>query len=150
MTSLFEFAGLSVLEGHIIAATIRGTVIVIVAAALCILLRRASAAVRHFVWFLALTALLALPLLSSGLPSWRVAVLPAPPADSTSLEEHTFDVTRNSPEQSNISSVAAIPVHSNNDANPLTDDRIATNLQIDPRADKSPAARLRNSPLARQ
>jgi len=47
MTSLFEFAELSVLEGHIISASIKGTVIVIVAAALCIFLRRGSAAVRH-------------------------------------------------------------------------------------------------------
>ena len=47
------------------------------------LLRRGSAAARHLVCLLTLCALLALPLLSAALPSWRVAVIGGPPAPTT-------------------------------------------------------------------
>src|SRR6185503_8985278 len=45
-------------------------------AALSFALRKASAASRHLVWSLAIASLLALPVLSFGLPSWQVPVLP--------------------------------------------------------------------------
>jgi beta-lactamase regulating signal transducer with metallopeptidase domain len=77
MTSLFDLPQLSVLGGHFIAASLRGTLILITAAALCLALKRASAAMRHFVWSLALISLMALPLLSFGLPAWQLALLPA-------------------------------------------------------------------------
>ena len=77
MISLFGLPQLSVLGGHFIAASLRGTLILMTAAALCLALRRASAAMRHFVWSLALISLMALPLLSLGLPAWQIALLPA-------------------------------------------------------------------------
>jgi beta-lactamase regulating signal transducer with metallopeptidase domain len=40
-------------------------------------LRRASAASRHLVWSLAMASLLALPVLSIALPSWRIDALPS-------------------------------------------------------------------------
>src|SRR5215468_1080312 len=40
-------------------------------------LRRASAASRHLVWSLAIASLLALPVLSIALPSWRIDALPS-------------------------------------------------------------------------
>ncbi len=38
-----------------------------------------SAALRHFVWTLAVLALLLLPVLSFTLPGWTLVELPAPP-----------------------------------------------------------------------
>ena len=58
------------------AAAVKGMLILIIAVALNIALRRASAAARHLVWSLALASLLALPVLSFGLPSWPVPLLP--------------------------------------------------------------------------
>src|SRR5215468_7789075 len=40
-------------------------------------LRKASAASRHLVWSLAMASLLALPVLSIALPSWRIDALPS-------------------------------------------------------------------------
>src|SRR5215210_3149267 len=60
----------------LVAAALKGMLILIIAVALNFALRRASAASRHLVWSLALGSLLALPILSFGLPSWQVPVLP--------------------------------------------------------------------------
>jgi HEAT repeat protein/beta-lactamase regulating signal transducer with metallopeptidase domain len=83
MISLFDLSQVSELGWHFIAASLRGTLILMTAAAICLALRRASAAMRHFVWSLALISLMALPLLSIGLPAWQIALLPAP-VDSAS------------------------------------------------------------------
>jgi beta-lactamase regulating signal transducer with metallopeptidase domain len=53
-------------------ATIKGTLLLIVACAVCVVLRRDSAATRHLVWATAVLLLLAMPLLSILLPQWRV------------------------------------------------------------------------------
>ncbi len=53
---------------------VKGFVILGVATLMTLALRRASAAARHAVWALALLSLLALPFLSSALPSWRMPV----------------------------------------------------------------------------
>jgi len=55
---------------------IKGTLIILTAFAATSLLRRASAAVRHAVWFLALVAVLLQPLATNLLPEWRVPLLP--------------------------------------------------------------------------
>jgi HEAT repeat protein/beta-lactamase regulating signal transducer with metallopeptidase domain len=60
----------------LVAAALKGMLILVLAVALNFALRRASAASRHLVWSLALASLLALPILSFGLPSWQVPVLP--------------------------------------------------------------------------
>jgi len=52
------------------SATMKGTVLLLVAAAFCFAWRRASAAQRHLVWAAATIAILALPLLCLALPAW--------------------------------------------------------------------------------
>lgn len=54
------------------SATMKGTLLLLVAAAFCFAWRRASAAQRHLVWVAAMIAVLALPLLSLALPSWAL------------------------------------------------------------------------------
>ncbi len=59
----------------LIDVSIKGAVILILAGAIVFALRRASAAMRHMIWNLALAALLALPFLSFMLPALPVPVL---------------------------------------------------------------------------
>src|SRR6185503_15140473 len=60
----------------LLSTSLKGVLILVAAAALSFALRKASAASRHLVWSLAIASLLALPVLSFGLPSWQVPVLP--------------------------------------------------------------------------
>ena len=46
------------------------------AAMLSLILRQASAAMRHLVWLLAIAGLICLPMLSILLPTWQVPILP--------------------------------------------------------------------------
>src|SRR5438874_9029857 len=104
MTWLFDSARLSVLQNHLFAASIKGILVLVSAATLCFFLRRASAAARHLVWSLALSGLLALPLLSLGLPVWQIAVLPSAPVDSVSIATHAPDFAQNIPKMNRTSS----------------------------------------------
>ncbi|MFO1001610.1 MAG: M56 family metallopeptidase [Planctomycetaceae bacterium] len=54
---------------------IKGTIVLVLAGSACFVLRRDSAATRHFVWSTAMGLLLAMPILSLVLPAWRI--LPA-------------------------------------------------------------------------
>ena len=56
---------------------VKSAIILLAAGALAVTLRRASAASRHLVWSLAIVSLLALPIFSFALPSWRLPVLPS-------------------------------------------------------------------------
>ncbi len=60
---------------HLVAllldALLKSFVVLALAGGLCSIWRRASAAARHLIWFLALASLPLLPLLSSVLPSWN-------------------------------------------------------------------------------
>src|SRR5262245_44784435 len=75
---LIQPAELSTWLEHLLAASIKGAFVLFIATALCLLLRRASAASRHLVWSLALAGLVALPVLSFELPAWHIPVLPMP------------------------------------------------------------------------
>ncbi len=70
---LLAFGGF--LAYPLLDATIKGTVILLMAAFVCLVRRGDSAATRHFVWATAVCLLGAMPLLSLILPQWRV--LPA-------------------------------------------------------------------------
>src|SRR5260370_1332379 len=58
----------------LIAYSLKATVILIAAAGLCFILRRAAAATRHLVWPVAFAALLLLPILSRVTPAWTAPV----------------------------------------------------------------------------
>jgi len=66
------YAGL----GLILDATLKGSLILLIAGALTIAARDLSAAVRHWLWSLALSSFIVLPLLSSALPAIQLPVLP--------------------------------------------------------------------------
>ncbi len=70
---------------------VKGFVVLGVASLMTVALRQASAATRHVVWALALISLLALPFLSSALPTWQlplpVMFLPATPSPDTLVPE---------------------------------------------------------------
>ncbi len=56
----------------LVDSAIKGTLILVLAAAVCLWLRRDSAATRHFVWTIAIGLLVAMPVLSLVLPQWRI------------------------------------------------------------------------------
>ncbi len=56
----------------LVDSAVKGTALLMLAAVAAITLRRDSAATRHFVWLLAIVALLVVPVLSAMLPQWRV------------------------------------------------------------------------------
>jgi beta-lactamase regulating signal transducer with metallopeptidase domain len=62
--------------GFLLQVSARGTVVLALAALVCLALSRASAALRHLIWTLAIICLLSLPLLSVLLPSWQVRGIP--------------------------------------------------------------------------
>jgi beta-lactamase regulating signal transducer with metallopeptidase domain/peroxiredoxin len=62
------------------AAALRVTLVLLVALCIAVVLRRASAAVRHRVYGLALVATLVVPIVWAAVPAWPVAVVEAEPA----------------------------------------------------------------------
>ena len=78
----------------LIDATIKGTVILLLAGLATWLLRAAPAAMRHLVWLLAVASLLLLPVLSVTVPTWQVLpvwmsperVISTPPAAATAAQ----------------------------------------------------------------
>jgi len=55
----------------LVDAALKGTLLLALAGAATLLMRRASAASRHLVWFLAVGGTLVLPVLSAALPGWE-------------------------------------------------------------------------------
>src|SRR5688572_5939828 len=58
-------------------AFVKATILLLVAGAGTLVLRRSSAAMRHLVWALACAGVLVLPVASALLPNWRVAAWPS-------------------------------------------------------------------------
>jgi beta-lactamase regulating signal transducer with metallopeptidase domain/HEAT repeat protein len=80
MAYLFVDVALTPEQGWLawlIALSVKGALILSVAAMIAFVLRRSAAASRHLVWSLALASLFALPLLSLVLPAWQWSPLPA-------------------------------------------------------------------------
>ena len=67
---LTAFGGLLVFP--LVDSAIKGTIVLVISAAVCVWLRRDSAATRHFVLSTALGLLLVMPMLSLALPAWRI------------------------------------------------------------------------------
>src|ERR1041384_8706806 len=65
------------LTQQLLSVAIKAIFVLIIAAGLSSMLKQASAAARHFVWVLAIAGVLALPLLTMGLPVWKIAILPS-------------------------------------------------------------------------
>lgn len=72
-------------------ALIKGIVLVAAAGLAGLALRRASAASRHLIGVLGMVGLVILPLLSAGLPRWRVAMLPASGVQRTETREEPLE-----------------------------------------------------------
>ena len=56
----------------LIDAALKGTLLLALAGTATLLMRRASAASRHLVWFLAVGGTLVLPVLSATFPEWEI------------------------------------------------------------------------------
>jgi beta-lactamase regulating signal transducer with metallopeptidase domain len=99
----------------IASAAVKGAALLLAATLAAILMGRASAAARHWVWLLALCGTLTLPFLSVTLPQWKV--LPTPPTlESIAPVETPAIITHyaNSPNANrpmvNLPTAAPIPV----------------------------------------
>ncbi|UCC29141.1 MAG: hypothetical protein JSU86_13170, partial [Phycisphaerales bacterium] len=82
----------------LIDASIKAAVVLGLALASSVVLRRAEARVRHTLWSAALLGVLAVPVLSHVMPSWRLSLLPAftvspPQSASTHVLKHWSDRT---------------------------------------------------------
>lgn len=62
--------------GVLADSTAKGAILLLLAWAIALAMKRASAAARHLVWALALGGLLMLPVLSLALPKWQLPILP--------------------------------------------------------------------------
>lgn len=76
--------------------SLKSALLLLVAWALTLGMRRASAAARHLVWLLTFAGLLLLPLLSLTLPPRPVAVLPAAPPEDRPLAPNNGGTGKNS------------------------------------------------------
>src|SRR6185503_18874636 len=67
LVGVFSVPGLLLID-----SAVKGSLLLMLASAIVVLLRRDSAATRHLVWLLAIVVMLAVPPLSALLPEWRV------------------------------------------------------------------------------
>ena len=75
--------------------SIKGSIVILIAAIISWVLRRKSAAARHSVWSTALAAQVLIPVFGWSLPAWRVAVVERPaimaPASVSPVEPKAID-----------------------------------------------------------
>lgn len=77
LISLFEISEYSSRWLDVLfAASVKGFIVLAIAAGLNLALRRSSSAHRHLIWLLAITSCLCLPVISVILPSWQLPVVP--------------------------------------------------------------------------
>ncbi|MBA3404193.1 MAG: hypothetical protein H0U13_05795, partial [Gemmatimonadaceae bacterium] len=72
------------LPAMLVEVALKGTMLLGMAMAAAILLRRSTATIRHMVWSMSLAGLLIVPVLALMLPGWSVPLLPASLAQPTS------------------------------------------------------------------
>ncbi|WP_457653891.1 M56 family metallopeptidase [Rhodocaloribacter sp.] len=89
--------------------TLKGVVVLALAGLLAALLRRASAAVRHWIWFVAMGSLLCLPVLTLMLPSWHVSLLPLPSFAQTVQPSRPFSSPALAPSPAALPAPASPP-----------------------------------------
>lgn len=71
--------------------TIKSVIVLLAAWLLVSLLRGASAAIRHWVWNVAVVSLLVLPMLSLVLPEWRIEILPSIPTQMVTVRQSALE-----------------------------------------------------------
>jgi TonB family protein len=101
----------------IIGISLKSAAILAVAWLLAFLLRRRSAAARHLVWTAAAAAILALPLLSAALPSWRIAAPQALAPTNVGLVFRVFAIA--GADGRPVDPAAGVPAGSARDGSPL-------------------------------
>jgi len=94
MTLLTEFLGLdpaqNAFASFLLAVTLRGTLLMGVAAGALFIARRSSAAVRHRLWALTAIGLLILPLAMLTLPGWRIPLSLSSPSNPAVIETNAW------------------------------------------------------------
>ncbi|MBC7817461.1 MAG: hypothetical protein IAG10_11270 [Planctomycetaceae bacterium] len=86
-TLFFESVSGDHLVGFFLDATAKASVILALAAVVCWSLRRHSAAVRHWVWTMAILGSLLVPALTLTMPRWTLAVLSSGHSDVSASSE---------------------------------------------------------------
>lgn len=103
------------LGGILLDASIKGVLVLAIAAGVVRLFEKNSAATRHLIWTIAIAALLTLPLLSAFLPSWNLPILPRAAAVQKPVEEESLGI----PEPIALPASAAAPAEAAPVAPPL-------------------------------
>jgi beta-lactamase regulating signal transducer with metallopeptidase domain len=149
MTSSIFAAGIfrtdTMVAGYLVDSSVKVSLLLMLTAAICLGLRRFSAATRHFAWVTTLSAALLLPVLTINLPQWQVLPnwLTFNETTSTSqvLAENSNLEIRRMPQQGVLGAAAVL--------DPLAtwEPTVATRAADTPRADLPLASDPVNSPV---
>jgi beta-lactamase regulating signal transducer with metallopeptidase domain len=85
----FLIVPVSLLFFPMLDAAVKGALVLLLAGAVCLALRRDSAATRHMIWATAVLLVLGMPLLSLALPKWRVLPNWGPPPAESAVASRT-------------------------------------------------------------
>lgn len=108
------------LTQQLLSIAIKAIFVLVIAASLSSLLKKASASARHFVWVLAIAGVLALPVLTMGLPVWKIAILPS---DSTAPSVAAAQAIKQTPSVVLIEPPVARQAYQHKDAGTGASDR---------------------------